>query len=254
MPQHVPRYKRQQADRASSIQAFVDSAIDAFELAGPLYQFGFCPNGDSGPRARLRKSLPEGAYVGFGWEDEAKIARLPIPDGAARTVLCVDALGYVIEPRRAVDEMVRILSPGGALLICASGAAAAAGREPAYWRLTPRGLERLLSGIEARLVAWQGDESFPHTLYGIGFKPPPGDAVLSGTNRFLDRFPARLDQLAGRIGWRRRLRQLLAAWVSSRPERRRWRDYYKLRFAVHFSVDRKLQDELLQSCLPSTEG
>jgi len=244
MPQHVPRYRRQRADTGSSIEAFVESAIDAFELAGPLYQFGSCPNGASGPWARLRGSLPDGLCVSFGWEEEAKTARLPIPDGVARTVLCVDAPRYVFEPRRAVDEMVRILSPGGVLLIRASGTAAEAGRKPAYWRLTPRGLERLLSGIEARLVAWQGDESLPHTLYGIGFKPPLGDAVLSGMNRFVDRFPARLDQLAKGLGWRGRLGQLLAGGLCSRPERRRWRDYYKLRFAVHFSVDRKLKNEL----------
>jgi len=241
------------ADTGSSIEAFVESAIDAFELAGPLYQFGSCPNGASGPWARLRGSLPEEVCVGFGWEKEAKTARLPIPDGVARTVLCADVLGCIFEPRRAVDEMVRILSPGGALLIHASGTAAETGREPAHWRLTPRGLEQLLSGIEARLVAWQGEEGLPHTLYGIGFKPPLGDAVLSGTNRFLDRFPARLDQLAKRIGWRRRLGQLLAGGLSSQPERPRRRDYYKLRFAVHFSVDHKLKDELPQSCVPSKQ-
>jgi SAM-dependent methyltransferase len=247
----VASHEPENAETGESSQAFVESAIDAFELARPLYQFGFCPKGDSRPWARLRGSLPEGADVDFGWVEEAKIARLPIPDGAARTVLCVDALGRVFEPRRAVNEMVRILSPGGALLICASGAAAVAGREPASWRLTPRGLERLLSGMDTRLVGWQGGESFPHTVYGIGFKPPLGDTVLQGTNRFLDRFSARLDQLAGRIGWRRRLRQFLAGWVSSDSQRRRWRDYYQLRFAVHFSVDRKLTDALLQGCLPS---
>jgi hypothetical protein len=153
-----------------------------------------------------------------------------------------------------VDEMVRILSPGGTLLICVPGAATPAGRESGDWRLTPRGLERLLAGMEARLLGWQGDESFPHTLYGIGFKPPLGNAVVPGTNRFLERFPARLDLLARRIGWRRRLKESLAARVSGRPEARRWRDYYKLRFAVHFPIDGTLHDELPRSCLRSEKS
>ena len=233
-----------------AIEAFFDSAIDAFKLSGPVYQLGSCPSGDSGPWARLRESFPEGEHVGFGWEDETELERLPFPDGVARTVLCVDALGYAIEPQRAVEEMLRILSPGGALLVCASVEAPVPDQAPTYWRLTPRGLERLLSGMEARLVGWQGSEDFPHTLYGVGFKPPLSRAVLQGTNRFLDRFPARIGQMAGPVGWRGWLRQLLAGWAGGRSQRRRRRDYHNLQFAVHFSVDRKLKHEVLQSCLP----
>jgi SAM-dependent methyltransferase len=249
----VPRCRRQKADTGSSIAAFVDSAIDAFELAGPLYQFGCCPKGDSGPWTRLRKGLPEGAYVDFGWAEEAEIERLPVPDGVARTVLCVDAFGYAFQPRRAMQEMTRILSPGGALLVCASVAVPPPDQPPAYWRLTPRGLEWLLSGMAARLVGWQGGEDFPHTLYGIGFKPPLGGTVLRGTTRFLDCFPARLDELAGPRGWRRWLTEFLVGWVGRGSERRRRRDHYKLEFAVHFSVDQTLKDELLQGCLPSKQ-
>lgn len=245
--------KPKKSDTGGSIQAFVDSAIDAFELTGPVYQFGCCPSGDTGPWARLRERFPEGAHVGLGWEEEAGIERLPFPDGAARTVLCVDALKYAFEPRWVVEEMLRVLSPGGALLVCASVAVPLPDQAPAYWRLTPRGLERLLCGMEARLVGWQGGESFPHTLYGVGFKPPLGGGVLQGTNRFLDRFPARLEQLAGRVGWRGRLKRFLAGWAGGRSERRRRRDYYKLQFAVHFSIDRQLKHDLLQGCLPGEE-
>lgn len=235
---------------SGSIQAFFDSALDAFKLAGPVYQLGSCPSGDSGPWARLRESSPEGRYIGFGWEEETEIERLPFPDGVARTVLCVDALGYAVEPQRAVEEMVRILAPGGALLVCASVEVPLPDQAPAaYWRLTPRGLERLLSGMEARLVGWQGGEDSPHTLYGVGLKPPLGRDVLQGTHRFLDRFPARIRQMAGQIGWPGRLKQFLAGLAAGRAERRRWRDYHSLQFAVHFSVDRRLKHDVLKSCL-----
>jgi hypothetical protein len=117
----------------------------------------------------------------------------------------------------------------------------------------PLGLERLLSGVQARLVGWQGGERFPHTLYGIGFKPPVGAAVLQGTNRFLARFPTRIGQLAGAVDWRGRLKQWLTGWAGSRSQRRRRRDYYKLDFAVHFSVDRSLRDNALASCLPGED-
>jgi SAM-dependent methyltransferase len=187
------------------------------------------------------------------WGEEAEIERLPLPDGVAPAVLWIDALRYAFQPRRAVEEMMRILSPGGVLLVCASLAVSVPERASTDWRLTPRGLEQLLCGMEARLVGWQGGETFPHTLYGVGFKPPLGGAVLQGTNRFLARFPARIAELAESVGWRGRLKRLHACLTGGRSQRRRWRDYYQLQLAVHFSVGREHRHEALGSCLSADE-
>ncbi len=242
-----------QADTRASIQAFVDSAVDAFELAGPICQLGFCPGGDSGPWARLRRRHPPGGHAGDGWQQAAEIGRLSLGDGAVRTVLCVDALGYAFEPRRMVAEIMRILAPGGTLLLCASEAIPQADQGPAYWRLTPRGLERLLWGMDARLVGWQGGENQPHTLYGVGFKAPLSRAMVSGTRRFLERFPARVDRLAGQAGRWRRLKEMLTRWSGRWLPGRAGRDYYKLEFAIQFSVDQDLKYELLQTSLPGAQ-
>ena len=147
--------------------------------------------------------------------------------------------------------MIRILSPGGALLVCASVAAPLPNRGPARWRLTPGGLDQLLSGMHARLVGWEGAENVPRTLYAVGFKPPLEGSVLDGINRFLDRFPARIDQLARGRGWGRRLKQLLAGCAASRWMCPGWRDRYKLQFV--FSVEGRLEHDLLEGCLPSEE-
>ena len=217
------------------IRAFVDSAAEAFGLRGPVYQFGTCPSGDLRSRASLRGCFPKAAQVGFELDEGVEIERLPFPDGAARTVLCVGALERAYQPQRTMGEMIRILSPGGALLVCASVENPVPEQMPAYWRLTPRSVGRLLSGMEAVLVGWQGAEGFPHTVYGIGFKPPPTGAILEGTRRFLDRFQARLDEAAGRIAWPERLMHLLTC---------------KAQFAVHLAGDRNLKHDLFQSCLP----
>ena len=118
-------------DTYASIEAFVDIAMDAFELAGPVYQFGFCPAEDSNLRARLGRISPEGVCGGFGRAEAAEVDRLPFADGVARTVLYVDAPGRGFESRRVLEEMIRILSPGGALLVCASVAAPLPNRAPA---------------------------------------------------------------------------------------------------------------------------
>ena len=236
-----------------SIEVFVDCAVDAFELAGPLYQLGACPKGESESRARLRNGLPEDLRIDFEWAEETEIERLPLPDGVAPAVLWIDALRCALQPRLAVEEMLRILSPGGVLLVCASSAVSVPDQASTDWRLTPRGLEQLLSGMEARLIGWQGSEHSPHTLYGVGFKPPLDGAVLQGTNRFLARFPARIAQLAESVGWPVRLKQFLASLAGSRTQRRQRRDDYQVQLAVHFSVGRRHRHEALGSCLSADE-
>ncbi len=45
---------------------------------------------------------------------------LPIADGAADTVMSLAAFDYFIDPSRAVDEMARVLKPGGTLALMVS--------------------------------------------------------------------------------------------------------------------------------------
>lgn len=235
------------------IRAFVDSAAGAFRLSGPFYRFGACPGGGSGVEAWLRECFPQAACVEFELEDGVELDRLPFPDGAARTLLCGGALECAFQPQRAVAEMMRILAPGGVLLVWATAGGRGPDPAPAYWHLTPRSIQRLLAPVETTLVGWQGAETFPHTLYGVGFKRPLRGSILEETKRFLDGFQARLDEAARRIGWEERLKHFLMGWAGSRAERRHRRDYYKLGFAVHLAVKPNLKHELLNGCLPEAK-
>lgn len=232
-----------------SIEAFVDSAAGAFRLKGPVYRFGSSSNGGFDVETSLRWCFPEGAYIDFELGEGIEIDRLPFPDGAARTVLCIGVLEHAFEPPKALEEMLRILSPGGALLVCAPIEDPLPDRMPAYWQLTPRSVQRLLAGMETTLVGWQGAETFPHTIYGIGFKPPLSSRVLEETGWFLNRFQSRLDAAARRIGWRPRLTDFLTRWARSRSKCRHRRDYYKVQFAVHLAVDQSPTHALLKGCL-----
>ena len=140
------------------VHAFVETASGAFDLEGPVYEFGFCPAA-GGPDGRgLRDSFPETGYIGCELSEAAQIDRLasldrlPFPNDAARTVVCVNTLEHVFEPRRVIEEMVRILKPGGVLLLCESAGSGGGETIDDYWRLTPHALERLLAPLEATLV------------------------------------------------------------------------------------------------------
>ena len=96
------------------ILAFVESACEAFRLRGPVYRFRPADYADLIGATQLRDCFPEAAYVEHEWtEDDA----WSVPDGAARTVLCLGGLEHVYRPDRAVEEMLRALEPGGVLLL-----------------------------------------------------------------------------------------------------------------------------------------
>ncbi len=183
------------------VRAFVKSAVEAFALAGPVYEFGFCPANPMG-RAALRDCFPDSGYIGCDLCDEGdadhreRFARLPFADGVARTVVCVNVLGHVLDPRKTAKELTRLLAPGGGILIVSTLDARSWDRRRSASRLQPGLIRQLLPGLEIPVVGWQGDLEAPHTVYAAGFKPPLTVAVLGGTQRLLQDFPARLDRLA----------------------------------------------------------
>jgi SAM-dependent methyltransferase len=217
------------------IRAFVKSAAEAFRLGGPVYEFGFCPGEPSG-MVPLRDCFPDVGYVGCDLCDEAEkdrlhqFSRLPFPDGTACTVVCVNMLSHVADPRRTLDEMVRILMPGGVLLIAAVlDARCWDGTHPASL-LQPARIRQLLAGLGITLVGWQGDPESPHTMYAVAFKPPTPWPVLEGIPGFLRAFPARLGRLDVPPGAPSRLVDLLAHWWKKCVRQRT--DYYKVEFVI----------------------
>src|SRR5262245_12918400 len=58
-----------------------------------------------------------GRYTPLDFESD--ILDIPAPDGAFDAVLCTEVLEHVPEPIRAVQELARLLRPGGAMLLTA---------------------------------------------------------------------------------------------------------------------------------------
>ncbi|MBN1136606.1 MAG: methyltransferase domain-containing protein [Anaerolineae bacterium] len=55
-----------------------------------------------------------GEQVGLIWQDAS---RLPFDDGAFDAVTCLEAMEFLPSPREALTEMVRVLAPGGLLMV-----------------------------------------------------------------------------------------------------------------------------------------
>jgi SAM-dependent methyltransferase len=220
-----------------NVRAFVAAAVEAFKLRGPVYEFGSFQVEGQAELADLRGLFPGQHYVGCdmrrgpGVDRIEDLGRLTLPSGIASTVICVDTLEHVFEARRGVDEMLRILAPGGVILLSAPFEFRIHDYPEDYWRFTPSSIDRLLATLDTAIIGSQGVESCPHTVFGIGCKAPVSAEFLQGIQPFLSSFQTWLDGRHGTEGCRLLRRQLLC-WLWSKAERRRQRERHHARFMI----------------------
>lgn len=72
--------------------------------------------------------------------------RLPVADGSVDAVLSTQVLEHVTDPNVYLDEVVRVLRPGGSLVLSTHGIMYYHRDPEDYWRWTHAGLESLLAG------------------------------------------------------------------------------------------------------------
>ena len=231
-----------------NVRAFVQHAAHAFQLRGPVYEFGSYLVADQHGRGNMRGMFPGQRYVGCDLREGAGVDRiedlgcLTLPDGCAQTVLCLDTLEHVFEARRAVDEMIRVLAPGGVLVAAVPMDFRIHDFPDDYWRITPSCLARLFAPLEATLIGSQGMENYPHTVFALGCKTPVSRRFASAANRLLAGFQAWLDQQAAAVPWPRRVKQKLTRLVRGKGDRMRTEAFLQARFMIHQSTASVLDD------------
>jgi SAM-dependent methyltransferase len=151
---------------------------------------------DLGTDFRFRKELKpwkdafRGRYVAMGYKAsphgersvhvDGDIHCLPFRTGSAGGVLCLEVLEHLPAPHRAVEEMHRVLRPGGALLLTTPFMAGYHGKPGEYadfFRYTDEGLRMLLSAFSRVEVVPLGGY-----LYRLLFTAAPA-RVQSGVLR-----------------------------------------------------------------------
>lgn len=180
-----------------SIKDYIGLVAATLPIRGPIYELGAYQVAGQEGFADLRPLFPGITYIGCdarpgpGVDLVADVHELKLPDGSAGAILCCDTLEHVQFPDRAVEEMERVLAPGGILVITSVMNFHIHDHPHDYWRFTPDGFSLLLRRFPQRRVDSAGRDSFPHTVVGVAKKG--GDWTLEAYTRAI-------------AAWRRRWR------------------------------------------------
>lgn len=221
-----------------NVRAFVAAAAAEFDRPGPVYEFGSFIVPGQEAIGDLRSLFPGRDYVGCdmregpGVDRLEDISQLTLPDDSVPTIVCVETLEHVFEVRRAVDELLRVLAPGGMIVITTPFNFYLHDYPGDYWRLTPSCLQGLLAPLAATVVGSQGVEKHPHTVLALGCKAPVPADFAARTERFIARFQRWLQAARDAEPRGKRFKRRIVSLVRSKGERRREREYYDARFVV----------------------
>lgn len=225
-----------------NIRSFVASIAECFPAFGPIYEFGsYIVPGQEGI-GDLRPLFPNRKYVGCdmregpGVDRVEDLSRLTLADASLPTVLCLETLEHVFEVRRAVDELLRVLAPGGLLAISIPFDHRLHAFPDDYWRISPSCLQGLLAPLPATVVGWQGVDKYPHSVFALGCKAPVPTWFASGVGRFTTSFQNRLDALAAAEPWQEKLLRRTLGLFATKRERRRQAAFYKTNWVTSLAA------------------
>jgi SAM-dependent methyltransferase len=223
------------------VRAFCEAAVGAFDLPGPVVEFGAYQVQGQEALGDLRGLFPGRPYVGCDMRPGPGVDRVEdvcaptFRDGEVGTALCFETVEHVFEVRRAFDALHRVLSPGGVLVASAPFDFHVHAHPDDYWRLTPSAWRRLLAPYALRVVAALGPEKRPHTVLALAVKAPaPADAA-ERARRFTAAFEARLATLERARPLRSRIGSALRGLVLTKGERRARAERFRARTTIESS-------------------
>lgn len=174
------------------IKNFLEIVTSYKDFSAPLYEFGSRQMIGQEDYADLRQFFPGKEYVGCDYEHGTGVDKIidlhntGLPDETVGTVLCFDTLEHVEYPHKAISEIHRILKKNGIVIISSIMDFPVHSSPYDYWRFTPEGFNSLLKIFDKSIVIAVGNEDYPHTVLGIGFKGecPDYELILKEANKW----------------------------------------------------------------------
>lgn len=166
------------------IKHLMEICAENLPILEPIYEFGSLQVPGQEEIANLRPLFPGMEYVGAdmrygtGVDVILDLHQIGISSESVSTVLILDTIEHVEFPRKAIEEVHRILKPNGILVMGSVMNFRIHGHPYDYWRFTPEGFKSLLRPFTSSFVDFAGREDFPRTVIGIAFKEKVQEKVL----------------------------------------------------------------------------
>lgn len=169
------------------IRECFEICIRHLDLPDPIHEFGAFQVPGQEAIAELRPLFPGRAYLGSdmrsgrGVDLQLNLHNLGLADQSIGSAILLDTLEHVEYPHRALNEVYRVLRPGGVVIMASVMNFPIHGFPDDYWRFTPSAFASLVKPFEWSLVESAGDPEFPHTVVAIARKgaAPTTAAALS---------------------------------------------------------------------------
>ena len=155
---------------------FAVEAASVLKMSGPVVEIGARPAEGQEDSIELRGLFPGQEYIGCDIQPGPRVDRiedvhaLTFADDSVGTLLALDTLEHVRDPIRAVQEMHRVLRPGGVVLLSSVMFFPIHAHPWDFWRFTPEGFAQLLAPFPSSLVMPIGWDLMPETVLGVGVK------------------------------------------------------------------------------------
>jgi len=176
------------------IKQFVKICAETLPILEPIYEFGSLQTPGQEGFADLRPFFPCKKYVGadmrngLGVDVVLDLHDIHLPPESVGTVLVMDTIEHVEFPRKAIEEILRILKPNGILITSSVMNFPIHDYPYDYWRFTPEAFKSLLKPFSSSIVEFVGESVFPHTVVGVGFKVSTSEEVVKQFIRRLDKW------------------------------------------------------------------
>jgi SAM-dependent methyltransferase len=177
------------------VKVFVEDCSRLFDVMEPIVEIGSRPAEGQEQDAYLRHLFPGREYIGCDIQPGPNVDQiedihaLTFADNSVGCVVCVEVLEHVADPIRAVEEIHRVLKPGGVAILTSVMFMPIHAHPWDYWRFTPEGFAKILEPFETSLAFGYGFDLLPEGVQGIGVKGPfEGLSIdrLPGTKSMVD--------------------------------------------------------------------
>lgn len=202
----------------ASVREFIQICIETLSLSDPIYEFGSFLVPGQEEMINLRSLFQGREYVGADFRDGLGVDvildlhDIRLPDKLVGTVFLIDTIEHVEFVRKAINEVYRILKPGGILIMSSVMDFPIHGYPNDYWRFTPSAFISLLAPFDSSFVTALGRKNFPHTLVGVGCKNALPEEIMDA---FLKRTEVWEKRWRWQIflGWKECIRRVLPPFL-----------------------------------------